>query len=382
MNDVNYISEFTIRNYFAIDNIEIANIADKREIYFLGENGDGKTILLQAISLALKGNQSYGEVVDIIRQNKSNDLVLMAVDDKQSKYNFNGDFNNSHNNLYGYSINRFLYANNDDDEKKDVYVSLFTHEKSFMRNPMDWLLKLKLREYIFKEKNIEKAFNINTVAELIGYWLDKEIEINVTDKEVTFSERGFAPLSFSQIADGYKSIIVWLCDLLSRLDENQPDCKSIEEYKAIVLVDEIGVYIHPRLQYTIVRKLREKFKNIQFILTTHSPIISLGASSDAVFYKLYKENGKTQVSEPIPTESIIQMTLNSLITSMLWRLPSCSNKNIDIQDISDDDYPYKLIHDKIEKKIAEKPNLIEDDLWNLIEQELFNIKPVVKKCDR
>jgi len=377
-NETTYISDIEIKNYFSLENIEVSNLSDKKEIYFLGENGDGKTILLQAISLALKGNQLHSEVVEILGQNRNLNYVLKIRDESRFVYNFHSKIKNSHNNLYGYGINRFRYANNEDDEKKDVYVSLFSHEKSYMRNPIDWLLKLRLREYIYKEQNIVKAFNINTVAELIGYWLDKEIEIKVTDKEVTFTEKGYEPLYFSQIADGYKSIVVWLCDLLSRLDENQPDCKSIEEYKGIVLVDEIGVYIHPRLQYTLVRKLREKFDGIQFIFTTHGPIVSLGASPDAVFYKLYKENGKTQISEPIPTESIIQMTLNSLITSTLWRLPSCSNKDVNIQDISDDDYPYKLIHDKIEKEIAEKPNIIEDDLWNLIEQELSTIKPVVK----
>ena len=60
-----------------------------------------------------------------------------------------------------------------------------------------------------------------------------------------------------------------------------------------MLVDEIGVYLHPKWQYTIVRKLRSWFPLVQFIFTTHSPIVIMGASKDAAFYKVYKEGGVT-----------------------------------------------------------------------------------------
>ena len=39
----------------------------------------------------------------------------------------------------------------------------------------------------------------------------------------------------------------------------------------IVLIDEIDLHLHPRWQQQVVNKLITTFKNIQFILTTHSP---------------------------------------------------------------------------------------------------------------
>ncbi len=72
-----YIDSISIKNYFSIDeagiSIENLNKKDKSEIYFAGENGVGKTILLQsfalAISEAVKGKQQIGAVIDVLNQN-------------------------------------------------------------------------------------------------------------------------------------------------------------------------------------------------------------------------------------------------------------------------------------------------------------------------
>ena len=41
----------------------------------------------------------------------------------------------------------------------------------------------------------------------------------------------------------------------------------------IVLVDEIDLHLHPRWQARVVEELRTVFPEIQFIATTHSPIV-------------------------------------------------------------------------------------------------------------
>lgn len=49
--------------------------------------------------------------------------------------------------------------------------------------------------------------------------------------------------------------------------------------KAIVLIDEIELHLHPKLQRKIMPKLSEIFPNVQFIVTTHSPQV-LGEIGD------------------------------------------------------------------------------------------------------
>jgi hypothetical protein len=46
-----------------------------------------------------------------------------------------------------------------------------------------------------------------------------------------------------------------------------------------------------------MQKLRTTFPLIQFIVTTHSPTILLGAGMEAVYYQIFKEEGVVKVSD-------------------------------------------------------------------------------------
>ncbi|MBK8563034.1 MAG: AAA family ATPase [Saprospiraceae bacterium] len=53
-----------------------------------------------------------------------------------------------------------------------------------------------------------------------------------------------------------------------------PKCDDpLKEGGGIVIIDEIDLHLHPRWQRKIVRKLTEVFPKLQFIITTHSPLI-------------------------------------------------------------------------------------------------------------
>ena len=147
----------------------------------------------------------------------------------------------------------------------------------------------------YREKSGETLkISLTTAKEILSELLDENVTIEVSPDKVTFNERG-TEVTFNQLSDGYKSVIIWISDLIARLSEKQPYVSTIQDFRGIVLVDEIGVYLHPKWQYTIVRKLRSWFPHIQFIFTTHSPIVIMGASKDATFYKVYKESGVTKV---------------------------------------------------------------------------------------
>ena len=50
----------------------------------------------------------------------------------------------------------------------------------------------------------------------------------------------------------------------------------IDEIKGVVIIDEIDLHLHTRLQREVLPKLLRLFPNIQFIITTHSPMFLLG----------------------------------------------------------------------------------------------------------
>jgi predicted ATP-binding protein involved in virulence len=81
------------------------------------------------------------------------------------------------------------------------------------------------------------------------------------------------PLNILQLSQGERSLLALVGDIARRLAIMNPGLEKPLHGKGIVLIDEIDLHLHPRLQRTIVRRLRETFPNCQFIVTTHSPLV-------------------------------------------------------------------------------------------------------------
>ena len=148
-----------------------------------------------------------------------------------------------------------------------------------------------------KDAHKDNQLLISMVKSTLKKVLGDEVEIDITPDEVSFIERDTKNVSFKQLSAGYKSVITLICDLIEKLSNNQPYISNIKEYQGIVLIDEVELHLHPKWQYSFMNKLRETFPLIQFIVTTHSPTVLLGASMEAVYYQIYKDDGIVKISE-------------------------------------------------------------------------------------
>jgi predicted ATP-binding protein involved in virulence len=85
------------------------------------------------------------------------------------------------------------------------------------------------------------------------------------------------------LSDGERSMVALVLDLARRLSIANPYLKDpLTNGKAVVLIDELDLHLHPRWQRTIARQLTETFRNCQFIATTHSPQIVGAVSPDKI----------------------------------------------------------------------------------------------------
>lgn len=352
--EISTLSDIKIKNFFSIENLIIQNIEDKKEIYILGENGDGKTLLLQALTIALKGTQKDGQ--EKFREIE-NDFKLEISDSLGKKY----DSKSTYKNMFAYGANRNNSCQMNEDETG--YLTLFNNSLD-LKNPITWLKTLDHSE----AKGETNVISVAQAKELIKEILNKDVEIEISSTEVIFKEKG-SPVEFDRLSAGYKGVITILCDLLVRLAENQPYITDINDYQGVVLIDEVELHLHPKWKYNFVKRLRKTFPLIQFIFTTHSPTVILGASKEAVFYKIYKEEGEVCISEQIKNEGY---TNNSLITSPLFDLDTLSSRDLDNKDISSDDYIYSKIHKVVNEKIKDNININEDEILKLIDDELEN----------
>jgi predicted ATP-binding protein involved in virulence len=84
-------------------------------------------------------------------------------------------------------------------------------------------------------------------------------------------EKSGVIISVLQLSQGEKSLLALVGDLAKRMIMLNPSRDNPFDGNGIVLIDEIDLHLHPRWQQQVVSKLITTFKNIQFILTTHSP---------------------------------------------------------------------------------------------------------------
>jgi AAA domain, putative AbiEii toxin, Type IV TA system/AAA ATPase domain len=90
--------------------------------------------------------------------------------------------------------------------------------------------------------------------------------------EYLFGKKG-AEVPFPALSDGYRAFHGWLGDLLFHVCETCPTGKKLVENKGVVMVDEIDLHLHPTWQMTILQTLAKNLPNLQFIVTSHSPLI-------------------------------------------------------------------------------------------------------------
>lgn len=78
-------------------------------------------------------------------------------------------------------------------------------------------------------------------------------------------------LRIEQLSDGYRTTLAMVMDIAARMAEANPDMSDPLETDGVVLIDEVDLHLHPGWQQTILLDLMDTFKNIQFIVSTHSP---------------------------------------------------------------------------------------------------------------
>lgn len=86
-------------------------------------------------------------------------------------------------------------------------------------------------------------------------------------------------LDITQLSDGYKTLLSLVIDLASRMALANPEMTNPLDSPAVVLIDEIDLHLHPEWQRRVIGDLLSAFSNTQFILTTHSPYIVASANN-------------------------------------------------------------------------------------------------------
>jgi predicted ATP-binding protein involved in virulence len=127
------------------------------------------------------------------------------------------------------------------------------------------------KEIVVKEKVIiQKIFDI--FSEITGENI-KFLEVRNNREVWVTRKQNPEGIAISLLSQGFQSVIGWIGYFLQRMAESYPTSKDFTKEPALCIVDEIDTYLHPKWQRTILKVLRNNFPNVQFIITTHSPLV-------------------------------------------------------------------------------------------------------------
>jgi len=89
-------------------------------------------------------------------------------------------------------------------------------------------------------------------------------------------------LKISQLSHGEQMLLMMVGDIAHRLTLANVTGDAING-KGIVLIDEIELHLHPSWQGLAINAFCETFPNIQFIVTTHSPLVINHIKKESIF---------------------------------------------------------------------------------------------------
>ena len=191
------------------------------------------------------------------------------------------------------------------------YATLFMEAASL--SPADRWLK-DLDHTASKDSNAPERSALNFLLEFLN---DDLMPNGMTIKGVDPSglwlcDANGIELSWHEMSDGYRSALALLTDILRHLSyaneskglgallERSAEGKLFVNCTGVVLIDEIDSHLHPEWQQKIGFWLKKRFPHIQFLVTTHSPIICQAADPNGLF--VLPEPGSDRKPQALSTE--------------------------------------------------------------------------------
>jgi hypothetical protein len=183
----------------------------------------------------------------------------------------------------------------------DVVAAVARHLSLFGENDeivdgLEWLQELEFRLLKAREKGDEASVPAAALLPRIRAFINETEFLphgaklgDITPDAVEFIDGSGVNLAIDELSDGYRSTVSMTFELIRQLaehfgpdsiwsDDNPPRITA----PGVVLIDEIDAHLHPSWQREIGHWFTRWFPNIQFIVTTHSPLVCQAAEHGSI----------------------------------------------------------------------------------------------------
>ncbi|MEO0044731.1 MAG: hypothetical protein RL329_4180 [Bacteroidota bacterium] len=330
------IQGLTIYNYYNIKSAGLSIPLNASFVALTGNNAEGKTRILKAIgeSFYMPESSAYDfkgqKCLLIFNVKVANRLSTSIIDGIKNWWTMV----QHQNKVVAYGASRLQLQSSESQDvqnlKKSNVYNLF-HNESTLLNIEHWFKIQKLKQ---EEARIQAVKHL--LIELMPTIQDIQMGVKTTrlsDYAITYIENGKELLS-EELSAGNKSILAMIGDMLIRLYDAQPEMIEPNQLAGIVLIDELEVHLHPIWQKKLPQLLVKHFPLVQFIVSTHSPIVFLGMPPDTILFNISKDEAGETLIQKINID-LANVLPNQILTSALFGMENIRNVyNQDIQQLS------------------------------------------------
>ena len=170
---------------------------------------------------------------------------------------------------------------------------------------LDWLHRERLKE-----------FETGRPSRLLGPWnravetcFEEDVKVMYSPSRERLEVRFICrkqTVAYENLSHGQRNILSMVGDIAFKAITLNPHLgeEAVTAVKGIILIDEIDLHLHPRWQRIIVPALLESFPQLQFVATTHSPFI-IQSLSEGVLLDLNDMELDDQVHN-LPLQGIVE----------------------------------------------------------------------------
>lgn len=113
-----------------------------------------------------------------------------------------------------------------------------------------------------------------------------DLYFDIKKREIIMKGKdGIVPMHL--LSDGVRSVLSLVMEIAFRCYLLNPQLKAeaTRQTDGIILIDEIDLHLHPEWQIHILQDLQKAFPKLQFIVTTHAPLV-ISALNDCRIYSI------------------------------------------------------------------------------------------------
>ncbi|MFT8362813.1 MAG: AAA family ATPase [Sporolactobacillus sp.] len=227
---------------------------------------------------------------------------------------------------------------------------------------VDWFRRMKAIS-LQRSKEIGELYSTRKAISTFMQNLSENGETASIDydfeKNEVVVDLGSEELPLRLMSSGYRSIIGMVADIAFRMSLLNPQLRenAAQRTPGVVLIDELDLHLHPKWQWRIIEDLKKTFPCVQFIATTHSPILIASCEEGEVID--ISDESKHVRSQPYGWQ----------VADVLSEIMGTSNRTLNIEN--DINLYEKLYSEKLNKELNDNKKR----KFNELESKLLAVLP-------